>query len=455
MKTLFYILLLLFPAVLTAQQPRVRSSSSDINWMNVGNPGFSDGLADYSNIVIGPDQMPYTAFNDNAYGMRGCVMKYDGSGWEYVGTPGFTPAQADRISLALSLTGEPYIAFLDYSVNLRTSVMKYNGSGWEYVGDTGFSYTNAEWPRIAFSPSGEPFVSFIDEDHISVMKYDGSQWTYVGPRQFSGLCWYDDMAFSPSDGMPYVAYSDSDLGGRATLDKFDGTDWTHVGDPGFSAGGLTWLNLAFDQSGQPFAGYCDFEAPDDALTVMTFNGTDWENVGEQGFNPGWPLYPAMAIGLDNMPCIAWEEYFGKVSAMKFNGSEWIFIGNQNFSAGGAQRLDMAIDSSGRIYVAYSDGAYDGKETVMKYDTVSVGVPDRKQTHLSVYPNPASDKITIEKAESRYPDQLFILNPDGKEMLRRTLTGRITAIDISDLPAGMYMIRLVGEHSVQVSKIVRK
>lgn len=455
MKKLIYILILMVPVVITAQPPWFKSSPSENTWVNVGNPGFSAGGADYSNIVIGPDQKPYTAYNDAAFGMRASVMKYDGTSWLNVGTAGFTPAQADRISLALSPGGTPYIAFLDYVVSKGVSVMKYNGSTWEYVGDTGFSNSNSEWPRIAFSPSGEPYVSFIDENHISVMKYNGSQWIYIGPRKFSDQCYFDDMSFSPADGLPYVTYDDFPLGDRATLDKFDGTNWVHVGNPGFSAGGFAWLNLAFDQEGQPYVGYCDFTTQYDKLTVMTYNGSSWQNLGNPGFNPGYPQYPALAVGPDNLPCIVYDQYIGKTSAMKFNGSDWVFVGDTGFSAGGAERLDIAIDSLGRIYVAYADFGNGGRETVMKYDTISVGVIEHQKSQLSIYPNPATDKIIVEKAELSTPGHLIIANLSGQEFLQLNVTGQITIVDISTIPSGVYLVKLVDEKGVQVRKIIRQ
>jgi len=67
-----------------------------------------------------------------------------------------------------------------------------------------------------------------------------------------------------------------------------------------------------------------------------------------------------------------------------------------------------------------------------------------------YPNPAKDKITIEAAAGH----LSLLNLTGRDVLTREITEPKTVIDISTLHQGIYIVKLSGEKSIQVGKLIK-
>src|SRR5256885_1656244 len=84
-----------------------------------------------------------------------------------------------------------------------------------------------------------------------------AQWTpVVNPGISAGGASYISLAFSP-DGVPYVAYTDGGNGERATVMKFTGTAWETVGNAGFSAGVVHYTSLAFSPDGVPYVAYMD------------------------------------------------------------------------------------------------------------------------------------------------------------------------------------------------------
>jgi hypothetical protein len=105
-------------------------------------------------------------------------------------------------------------------------------------------------------------------------------------------------------------------------------------------------------------------------------------------------------------------------------------------------------------VAYSDLGNSSKATVMKYDSLFVGINERQGSRLLVYPNPATDKITIEIAEGQAPSQLSIMNLNGEEVLTRSLIKPKTQIDISNLPSGIYFVRLTNVRTVEIGKFIK-
>jgi hypothetical protein len=85
----------------------------------------------------------------------------------------------------------------------------------------------------------------------------------------------------------------------------------------------------------------------------------------------------------------------------------------------------------------------------------VGIKQLTPASISMYPNPARDKITIEIAEGQAPSQLSMMNLNGEEVLTRSLIKPKTQIDISNLPGGVYFVRLTNNKTVEVGKFVKQ
>jgi hypothetical protein len=84
----------------------------------------------------------------------------------------------------------------------------------------------------------------------------------------------------------------------------------------------------------------------------------------------------------------------------------------------------------------------------------VGIKDLKMPAVSIkaYPNPSSDKISV---ETPFKGSLSILNLNGQSILQKVITDTRTTIDISGLPCGVYVVKIVGEKGVQVGKFVKQ
>ena len=84
------------------------------NWVYVGSQFFSAaGQTQAQSIAFSPaDNMPYVAFEDGGWGYNARVMRYNGIDWVNVGNPGFSTYGADWTSLAFSPSDSlPYVAF--------------------------------------------------------------------------------------------------------------------------------------------------------------------------------------------------------------------------------------------------------------------------------------------------------------------------------------------------------
>lgn len=75
--------------------------------------------------------------------------------------------------------------------------------------------------------------------------------------------------------------------------------------------------------------------------------------------------------------------------------------------------------------------------------------------FSIYPNPTSDFITIEISTIQTQIHLSIMNLNCQQLITRQISEPKTQIDISNLPSGVYFVRLTGEKIVQVGKFIKQ
>jgi hypothetical protein len=189
---------------------------------------------------------------------------------------------------------------------------------------------------------------------------------------------------------------------------------------------------------------------------MKFDGSTWGNVGNAGFSAGWACYTSLAFSPIGQPYVAYMDYGNslKATVMKFDGTNWINVGNAGFSDGEADFTNLGFSPSGQPYVAYKDIGNYGKTTVMKYDSIHLGINELKESRVSLYPNPASEYVTIRIA-APVTSQLTISNINGEELITRQITQPKTQLDISSLPSGVYFVRLTSEKSVVTGKIIKQ
>jgi hypothetical protein len=465
MKKLLYILFFFLPVVVSAQFNLVKDSPLDYAWKNVGSPTISDSTGYYINLVFSFTGEPYVAYEDQAYSDKISVLKFDGNNWIYAGSPGFSEGKASDVRLAFNpVNGMPYVAFEDLDDTLKSTVMKFDGSSWTTVGNRGFSAGNIEYISLAFSESGEPYVAYMDYkttwDKATVMKYDGANWINVGPQGFTPAeADFTSLAFCPTDHLPYVAFFDVAHSDKASVMKFNGNSWEYLGNPGFSNSVSQYISLAFSSSGEAFVAFIDEVGWSFKATVMTFDGNNWNAVGNQDFSPEAPDFMTFAVSPSGTPYIAFCDHetspAGKVSVMKFDGNNWVFVGNEGFSAIHSYSTSIAIDQSSNPWVAFGQVSPIDKISVMKYDSVYVGVNEYRSSRLSMYPNPVTDRITIEISGKANGGNLSILNIGGQQLITRQITEPNTTIDISNLLSGLYFVQLTGERTVEMGKFVKQ
>ena len=99
--------------------------------------------------------------------------------------------------------------------------------------------------------------------------------------------------------------------------------------------------------------------------------------------------------------------------------------------------------------------YDGLEDCFSLGYVSIVDGDFQEGHI--YPNPTTGKLTISLPESwgRKASQVSVYNANGQRVISQTAHTQIFEISLYDLPSGMYIMQIIGDNKLAISKKIIK
>jgi len=86
-------------------------------------------------------------------------------------------------------------------------------------------------------------------------------------------------------------------------------------------------------------------------------------------------------------------------------------------------------------------------TTFEIDAISFpgstsGIEENQVAAISVFPNPATDVITV---EAEGAESIVVTNIAGRKVMSTAANGAQTTIDVSDLSNGAYIVRVIGTH----------
>ena len=106
------------------------------------------------------------------------------------------------------------------------------------------------------------------------------------------------------------------------------------------------------------------------------------------------------------------------------------------------------------YTFYNVGNEDqnAKVTVV-YSATLAGIGDQEEASINMYPNPATDQVTLE-SNSRI-NQVSIFDLTGKEVFSTPANDNKVVVDINSLENGIYLVRLETEQGTRVEKLNKR
>jgi len=346
--------------------PTPTPSGPVASWQVVGSANFSSSTYNPDLVVAGG--VPYVGFEDGNNGGKATVAQFSGS-WSPLGSAGLSPGLADYESLSFdNLTGLPYLAYGDGANGLKVSVMSYDGSSWVTVGSPGLSMGGAAPSLVVYNNT--PYVAFQDGGNgnlITVLKYNGSSWVTFGSPGLTGSTSVGankvGLQVDLGTGTFYLACGDAASNKVTVMKATTSGVWSLVGSAGFSDNLSGGFSLAVSNN-IPYVAYSDSDHSGNA-TVEEYNG-GWSLVGSAGFTAGAAMTPSLFVD-NGAPYLAFlDGTVNKVSVMKYSGT-WQLVGSAGFSVGTGifQQPSLYVDG-GNPYVAYLSGFSPYPLTVMEY-----------------------------------------------------------------------------------------
>ena len=350
------------------------------------------------------------------FGTQNGIATYDGSTWEVMTT-----------------TTHPGLA----NNNVSSILVTKDGNVWA-AGDFGASFYNGTaWTTYkAIDGLGSSRVT-----NISEMK-NGDIWL----SDFNGATHYDGTAFTAykaADGLPFGGAEDvleadngaiilaTGLGGVAV---FNGVDFKMVTEEDGLVSDNTTALLK-DKDGNIWVGTSDgVSVFDDTMKWMT-NHTRMYTMPQPD-----TLNPVEDLAMDSEGNIwsgIYVDYLVTVGGVaKFDGNAWTDYDEEEGVVGPTIRA-ITVDEKDNIWVTTSSGI-----TRIAFGSASV---DRLvQKNVSVYPNPAENKVHINLGVVSEPVALQLINAIGAVVLeRKGIVDSNVSVDISEFQSGVYTLYVAG------------
>jgi uncharacterized delta-60 repeat protein len=159
---------------------------------------------------------------------------------------------------------------------------------------------------------------------------------------------------------------------------------------------------------------------------------------------------AMAVQPDNRLLVGgWVQLAGALAysplvRLRADGRQDTTFNTAFFSSNSviaANVADLAIDGKGRILVAgyFSQAGGQPAAALVRLSTPPPTSP--RPLSVDVYPNPSRNVLNVLLDPTAQPRQLTLLNALGQTIRTQTVVTAETSLDVRQLPAGMYLLRV--------------
>ena len=293
----------------------------------------------------------------------------------------------------------------------------------------------------------------VDGDSITKLRFfvSDSLFDYIVLHVWTGEdaanTVYTDTITNPVPGMWHDHTLDQPVVIDASQEYWIGYDIINQAPNGFPAGA--------DQ-GPAIPGYGD----------LINTGTEWDNLSDFGLNFNWNIEMYVDIppandssGLNNF-----------VVYRSLDGVDYSPIDTVDYNYGQMEYAFEDYDIIYQHYYFYKVNAVWGKngdtctsayakswDQFHDYIMVYYGdiyIDETSSNNLSIYPNPATNSITIKSAA--YVEEVSIYDLTGREVLKQQFSNSLTPnIDIGSLKSGMYLLKAKTRQGVITAKIMKQ
>jgi hypothetical protein len=215
-------------------------------------------------------------------GLRGLLLRWDGSTWTKMGIP--FPKRKTSLRGIEAITPGDVWAVGNWQVGKHrneTFIVHFDGSNWTHVLAPSPGRQSTLWDVSAVSPSDVWAVGTRGFDHGLILHWDGSTWSKVPlPEEVRGPNVAMDAVHALPNGELWIAgRHTSDRKNLALTLRWDGSSWSTPQPP--NARGAEWLFDIDGTTDNMWATGYRF-VPDNAYPYAArWNGSDWTRVATE------------------------------------------------------------------------------------------------------------------------------------------------------------------------------
>jgi hypothetical protein len=114
----------------------------------------------------------------------------------------------------------------------------------------------------------------------------------------------------------------------------------------------------------------------------------------------------------------------------------------------------AIFNRAAIYFDYNSPIM--TNTTVNHFTKTVSINEQKEAHMAIYPNPGKDLFYLELNDNMVSHPVVeIYNILGKMVWATKTSQRKTMMDLSNLPNGVYLVKIIGLDKPMIQRIIKQ
>lgn len=365
------------------------------------------------------------AFTDTTViwaGSYNSLMKFDGYNWiNYTEDNSLLPGQV--ASMTADDTGRLWIG-------TTGGLARFDGTYWQIFTESTSGLINNQISDITFDLNGVLWIG----TYYGLSRYDGTDWTSYDETN-SGLPNDRITAISSDKENNIWISSQSGKRGDRSLTKYNGSEWVTWDRDNSSFPAAEVKDIVTDELGNVW-----LASPQG---LIQFDGIEF--ITHVDTNNQWNDFMT-SIEIDANGHLWLGEYgYGLI---EYDGTNWTYYNEDNSPIFGSVVNDVIITPDGTKWIGSWEGLSAYNENGLYVSSSKINITTDK---LNVYPNPATEQISISLPYGKNITKLQVINLTGK-VVRSTDTGR--TLDIRSLAPGIYWIQAFYDDIMQTAKFIK-
>lgn len=440
-------------------------------WSYVGSRLFSSGnTVNEIHIQTLSNGTPIVGYAQSSYFTPyiggGFVRYYNGTDWVNLGSNPLVTQNPKTVKVAIDNNDNIYAA-VDVSTFIK--VFKLSGGAWVEIGNITDAFSGS-YDDFSFKVDGNgtPYVLYRKMSPLAApacKKYNGTDWVDVGSNNGvieSGAVNATDIDFDENN-VPYAAIARSDDSYLAYIHKYNAAtdEWAKLHQSPVTGTDVRKVNLEVVSSNEIYVGaigkYIGIMEQQRRISIVKYNGSNliWmDSVATASFYTlnldmqyhNGSLYRTYSgTNGENIILEKWDET---------NGWEEIVSGLPGNATYNGERISLAFSGNSPVVgiPEYNgDGNYRasviGNGTINGTQNISVQNIEANKP-INIYPNPFSDKLTI---ETNHPTDITVRSILGQIVFQQK---GATQIDTENWSKGAYIVTVEMNGKTEHLKVIK-